>query len=106
MEQIHDLLEYENLKIYQNNDWFSFSLDSVLLAYYATVPIRTYRILDLCTGNAPIPLILSRRTKAHIDAVEIQKGCCDISTEKCRNQSLGNANNRYSAVCSRISKVM
>ena len=73
MEQIHDLLEYENLKIYQNNDWFSFSLDSVLLAHYATVPIRTYHILDLCTGNAPIPLILSRRTKAHIDAVEIQK---------------------------------
>ena len=77
MEQIHDLLEYENLKIYQNNDWFSFSLDSVLLAHYATVPIRTYHILDLCTGNAPIPLILSRRTKAHIDAVEIQK---DVAT--------------------------
>ena len=46
MEQIHDLLEYENLKIYQNNDWFSFSLDSVLLAHYATVPIRTYHIAN------------------------------------------------------------
>ena len=79
MEQIHDLLEYEDLKIYQNNDWFSFSLDPVLLAYYATVPIRTYRILDLCTGNAPIPLILSRRTKAHIDAVEIQKDVAELA---------------------------
>ena len=32
MEVLNDLVGYKNLKIYQNSDWFTFSLDSVLLA--------------------------------------------------------------------------
>ena len=30
MKVINDLLGYDNLKIVQNPEWFSFSLDSVL----------------------------------------------------------------------------
>lgn len=72
MEQINDLLGYSNLKIIQNDEWFKFSLDSVLLANFATVNLRCSSILDLCTGNAPVPLILSMRTNKKIIGVELQ----------------------------------
>lgn len=73
MEVIHELLGYKDMKIVQNTDWFSFSLDSVLLAHFVTVRLRDKEFLDLGCGNAPIPLILSLRTKGHITGVEIQK---------------------------------
>ncbi len=59
--------------IYQNDDWFKFSLDSVLLASFVTLNLRVKKILDLATGNAPIPMLLSYRTKAHIYGVEYQE---------------------------------
>lgn len=79
MEVLHDLVGYRDMKIYQNTDWFSFSLDSVLLPNFVTLLPRTKQIIDLGTGNAPIPLILSTRTKAHITGVEIQKDLYDLA---------------------------
>ena len=49
-----------DLVIYQDDDWFKFSLDSVLLSKFVTINLRHKRIIDLATGNAPIPLLLSR----------------------------------------------
>ena len=72
-EEIHYLLSPEQQKIVQKKDCFSFSLDSVLLPNFVTVHLRTKEILDIGCGNAPIPLILSERTKAHITGVEIQE---------------------------------
>ena len=79
MERINDLLEINNLKIYQNDDWFKFSLESVLLPNFVTLNLRCKNIIDLCTGNAPIPLILSTKTKANIVAVEIQKDVYELA---------------------------
>lgn len=79
MEVLHDLVGYQNLKIYQNSDWFAFSLDSVLLSNFVTIQPRYRKILDLGTGNAPIPLILSTRTKASIVGVEIQNDIYDLA---------------------------
>ena len=79
MEQINDLLEINNLKIFQNDDWFKFSLESVLLPNFVTINLRCKRILDLCTGNAPIPLILSTKTKANFVGVEIQRDIYDLA---------------------------
>ena len=63
----NELLGRELLKIYQDPDYFSFSIDSMLLASFATITATTKNICDLCTGNAPIPLYLSLRSeKAHI----------------------------------------
>lgn len=73
MEVLNDLVGYKNLKIFQNSDWFSFSLDSVLLPNFVTLKSSTKLIFDFCTGNAPIPLILSTKTKANIIGIEIQK---------------------------------
>lgn len=72
MEVIHDLLSYDNLKIIQNTEWFNFSLDSVLLSHFVSVN-KSNKIIDFCTGNAPIPLMLSRRCNAKIIGVEIQR---------------------------------
>lgn len=72
MEVVNNLLNYEDIKIVQNSNWFSFSLDSVLLANFAHVNNKM-KIMDFCCGNAPIPLILSTKTKAQITGVELQK---------------------------------
>jgi tRNA1(Val) A37 N6-methylase TrmN6 len=81
MKVLNDLVGYENLKIYQDTDYFKFSLESVLLPNFITINLRTKNVLDLCTGNAPIPLILSNRTKAKIYGVEIQKKIYDLAAE-------------------------
>lgn len=72
MEVINDLLNYGNLKIIQNPKWFNFSLDSVLLANFVKVNNKM-KIIDFCSGNAPIPLFLSTKTKSKIIGVELQK---------------------------------
>ena len=58
MEKLDDVLGYP-LKIYQDKDWFCFSLDSVLIANFVPIKLTTKKIMDLGTGNAIIPLILS-----------------------------------------------
>lgn len=73
MEVINDILAYEKLKIYQNPSMFQFSLDSVLLSNFVTLNKNIKRILDIGTGNAIIPIILSTKTPAKITAVELQK---------------------------------
>ena len=81
MEIVNRLLNYRNLKIVQNTDWFAFSLDSVLLANFVTITKNTKNIIDLCTGNAPIPIILSTKTNANITGVEIQKEIYDLANK-------------------------
>lgn len=68
----NDLFDYENRFIYQFEKGFKFSLDSILLAEYVT-NFNNKRILDLCTGNCAIPLILTTKATCQIDAIEIQK---------------------------------
>ena len=80
METINDLLNYNGLKIVQNTDWFKFSLDSVLLANFVNVNKKT-KIIDFCTGNAPIPLFLSHKTNQKIVAVELQKEIYDLANK-------------------------
>ena len=62
-----------DLIIYQDEDWFKFSIDSVLLSKFVTINLRHKKIIDLATGNAPIPLLLTFRSKASIYGVEYQE---------------------------------
>lgn len=73
MKVLNDLLWDGKLKIFQDSESFKFSLDSVLLANFVTINKSTKEILDIGTGNAPIPLMLSKRTKAKITGIEIQE---------------------------------
>lgn len=84
------LLGYENLYIYQDNQKFNFSLDSVLLANFVTINEKSKSILDIGCGNAPIPLILSTRTKANIIGVEIQNDSFDLAVESVNLNNLNN----------------
>ena len=57
------------------------SLDSILLPNFVTIPKRVTHILDLGTGNAPIPLALSIKTTDKIVGIEIQKEIADLALE-------------------------
>ncbi|WP_339230765.1 tRNA1(Val) (adenine(37)-N6)-methyltransferase [Oceanobacillus sp. FSL K6-2867] len=72
-ERMDYLLNDERMQIIQSPTAFAFSLDAVLLAHFAYVPIKRGKVLDLCTGNGVIPLLLSKRTNAEITGVEIQE---------------------------------
>lgn len=84
------LLGFKNLKIMQDTEMFNFSLDSVLLPNFITINETTKKILDIGTGNAPIPLILSTRTKAKIIGIEIQKEVSKLAKESVEINNLEN----------------
>lgn len=67
------LLNFNDKIIYQDNEAFLFSLDSVLLANFVSIRLTDKNIIDLCSGNGPIPMLMSFRTKARIFGVELQK---------------------------------
>lgn len=81
MKLINDLYDYENLKIVQDSDVFKFSLDSILLAEFVDKLDDSKKILDLCTGNAAVPLILSYYFKNSIVAFEIQDYIATLAKE-------------------------
>lgn len=88
MKVINDLLNYGDLKIVQDDDYFNFSLDSVLLPNFVKINSRTKNILDLGTGNAPIPMILSTMTNANIYGIELQKEIFDMAKESLKINNL------------------
>ena len=73
-----DHLLTRDLHIIQSPEVFCFSLDAVLLARFAGVPPRG-KVLDLCTGNGVVPLLMSTRTEAQIDGIEIQPRLADMA---------------------------
>lgn len=81
MKVINDLLNYDNMKIVQDDNFFNFSLDSVLLPNFVTLRKGIKNILDLGTGNAPIPMILSTLTDAKIYGIELQKEIYNLAVE-------------------------
>ena len=88
MNNLNYLLGYENLKIYQNDEMFRFSIDSVLLPNFVTLRKNTKKILDIGTGNAVVPLILTNLTNATIDGVEIQKEVYNLGVDSVKYNSL------------------
>lgn len=90
MRVLNDLLEYNKLKIYQDTDMFNFSLDSILLANFVKINKSNNNILDIGTGNAVIPLVLSTKTDAHIIGVEIQKEVFELARQSVIYNNLEN----------------
>ena len=75
------LLNFDDNIIYQDNDYFLFSLDSMLLANFVSIRLTDKKIIDLCSGNAPVPMFMSFRTKARIFGVELQKYIYDMGMD-------------------------
>ncbi|GAA5417903.1 tRNA1(Val) (adenine(37)-N6)-methyltransferase [Paraliobacillus ryukyuensis] len=68
-----------SMRIIQSPTVFSYSIDAILLADFARIPLKRGKILDLCTGNGVIPLLLSNRSQATITGVELQSRLYDMA---------------------------
>ena len=79
MEHIHELLGYERIKIVQREDMLRLSLDSMLVADFIDTSKVKGKIIDLGTGNAPIPLFLTLKTTSPIYGVDIQKDAYELA---------------------------
>lgn len=73
-----DQLAAKGIQIIQSSEVFSFSLDAVLLAYFARTP-KYGTIIDLCAGNGAVGLFISRNTQAKIIGVELQERLADMA---------------------------
>ena len=88
MERINDLFAYEGLKIFQDDDYFKFSIDSTLIAFFVKITKRCNLIVDFCTGNAPIPMFLSTITDKKIIGVEVQKEIYELGLKSIKYNNL------------------
>ncbi|MCR5202284.1 MAG: tRNA1(Val) (adenine(37)-N6)-methyltransferase [Lachnospiraceae bacterium] len=85
-----DDLQINNLKIIQNPDIFCFGMDAVLLSSFVRTKTKG-KVLDLCTGNGIIPLLLSAKIPySHIDCIEIQEESADIANRSILYNNLEN----------------
>lgn len=88
MKEINDLYDY-GYKIVQKSDYFKFSLDSMLLANFVNIIMSDSKLLDFCTGNCPIPIILSNSIK-NIVAFEVQKEIYELGDESLKLNNINN----------------
>ena len=88
MEKINYIFGYEKLKIFQDDESFNFSLDSLLLANFVNVRKNKNKTLDIGTGNAIIPIILSQRGCNEIIGVELQKKIYDLACKSVQYNKL------------------
>ena len=78
MEEIHYLIPDE-LKIIQNDNFFKFGTDSVLLANYVEVK-NNDKIIDLGSGSGVIPLLLAYKNNPDIIyGIELQSPLVEMS---------------------------
>ncbi|MBR5359514.1 MAG: tRNA1(Val) (adenine(37)-N6)-methyltransferase [Lachnospiraceae bacterium] len=77
-ERIDDL-QYKGLKLIQDPELFCFGMDAVLLANFAKAAAGD-TVIDLCTGNGVIPILMSGKTNADkLIGVEIQKESAELA---------------------------
>ena len=89
--EINDLYDY-GYYIYQNPDYFKFSIDSVLLAEFVCVHKKKNKVLDLCSGNAPVPMILSIKYGDRVDitGVELQDEIYELGKDSIEYNKFNN----------------
>ena len=90
---LNDLFDY-GYKIYQDNNYFKFSLDSVILAEFVNIKKNKYKVMDLCSGNAPIPMILNLKYNGQLDisAIEIQNDIYKLGEMSLEYNKIDNIN--------------
>lgn len=84
----HELLAYPRFIIYQREDLFRFTIDSMLLSGFVELKESDKLIIDLGTGNAVIPIYLSMKTSALIYGVEIQEETFELGVKSVNKNKL------------------
>ena len=74
-----DELQRNGYQIIQNPDTFCFGMDAVLLSGFVTAKEGDV-LLDLCSGNGILPILLEAKTKCdHLTGLEIQDEIADMA---------------------------
>ena len=75
-----DDLQCNGLKIIQNNNFFKYGIDAVLLANFVKNKKKDLSIVDLGTGTGIISILLTAKVDVHqIFSVEIQEKIADMA---------------------------
>ncbi len=83
-----DFLDRNGYRIIQNNETFSFSIDAVTLAHFASNK-NNKKVLDLGTGTGVIPILMESRTKNNsFVAFELQQKSYDMAKRSVSYNSL------------------
>lgn len=94
-ERIDDL-EFNNLKIIQNEKWFCFGIDAVLLSDFAKNIKKDSIVMDLGTGTGIISILLCEKTNLKkIIGVEVQE---EVYNMACRSSKLNNFENKFEVI--------
>ncbi len=89
----HDLTKDGKLKILQDTTKNSYTFDSILLANFVSLNKKSKLAVDLCSGNAPIAMLLTRRNSRHklqIKAIEIQTEIAKLGAKSIELNQLDN----------------
>ncbi|MBA2795719.1 methyltransferase small domain protein [Streptococcus porcinus] len=97
-----DQLFSNDVKIIQNKDVFSYSIDSVLLSRFPRLPSRGL-IVDLCSGNGAVGLFASRNTNAQIVEIEIQERLAEMAE---RSIKLNQLEKQVSIICDDLNNLL
>ncbi len=85
-DRIEDL--QNGYSIIQNDEYFSFGTDAILLAHFADIK-ENERAVDFCTGCGIVPILLAAKNAgAHITGIEIQKELADMAGESIKMNAL------------------
>lgn len=85
-------IKIRDFKILQDPSMQGMTLDSVLLEDFIKINRNSKNILEIGSGNGNISILLSKRTIANIDAVEIQEKAYELSKINIKNNDIKNIN--------------
>ena len=81
-------IKIKEYNIYQDTELQSITLDSVLISDFVKINRRSKNILDIGTGNAIIPILISKRTSANITGVEILEKSYNIALKNVEENNI------------------
>lgn len=83
-----DDLQCHGLHLLQDTEQFCFGVDAVLLADFARVS-NGDRVVDLCSGNGIVPVLLSGKTNASsVIGIELQEGPAALAQKSIERNGL------------------
>lgn len=103
MKVVHELAPNINLKIVQDSNLNTYTFDSILLANFVKVTKRMNKAIDLCSGNAPIGMLLTTKKKnLNVKCIEIQEIMCDLAKESIQ---LNNLEDSVEIICDDLKNI-